>query len=60
MLKPFLSRVGTLTTRDIDIAILVLPSSNIFTKFRQGHPVRGTKQRRVMKMLQFSTNIFQQ
>jgi len=36
--------------------ILVLPASNIFTKFRRGHPLRGAKYRWGRKNLRFSTN----
>ena len=35
---------------------LVLPASNIFTKFRRGHPMRGAKYRWGIKISQFSTN----
>ena len=35
--------------------ILVLPASNIFTKFRRGHPLRGTKYRWSRKNSRFST-----
>jgi len=36
--------------------ILVLSASNIFTKFRRGHPLRGAKYRWGIKMSRFSTN----
>ena len=36
--------------------ILVLPASNIFTKFRRGHPLRGAKIQVGLKNLRFSTN----
>jgi len=36
--------------------ILVLPASNIFTKFRRGHPLRGAKYRWGRKNSRFSTN----
>ena len=36
--------------------ILVLPASNIFTKFRRGHPLRGDKYRSGIKMSRFSIN----
>jgi len=36
--------------------ILVLPASNIFTKIRRGHPMRGTKYRWGTKISRFSTN----
>jgi len=36
--------------------ILVLPASNIFTKFRRGHPCGGAKYRWGTKISRFSTN----
>jgi len=36
--------------------ILVLSASNIFTKFRRGHPLRGAKDRWSTKISRFSTN----
>ena len=36
--------------------ILVLPASNIFTKFRRGHPCSGAKDRWGIKISRFSTN----
>ena len=36
--------------------ILVLPASNIFTKFRRGHPLRGAKYSWGIKISRFSTN----
>ena len=36
--------------------ILVLPASNIFTKFRRGHPLRCAKYRWGIKISRFSTN----
>ena len=36
--------------------ILVLPASNIFTKFRRGHPCGGAKYRWGIKISRFSTN----
>ena len=36
--------------------ILVLQASNIFTKLRRGHPMRGAKYRWGIKILRFSTN----
>jgi len=36
--------------------ILVLPASNIFTKFRQGHPLGGAKYTWDIKISRFSTN----
>jgi len=36
--------------------ILVLPASNIFTKFRRGHPYGGAKYRWGIKISRFSTN----
>jgi len=36
--------------------ILVLPASNIFTKFWRGHPLQGAKYRCSIKILCFSTN----
>jgi len=36
--------------------ILVLSASNIFTKFRRGHPCGGAKYRRCIKISQFYTN----
>jgi len=36
--------------------ILVLPASNIFTKFRRGHPCGGAKYRCGIKISRFSTN----
>ena len=36
--------------------IIVLPASNIFTKFRRGHPCVGAKYRWCIKISQFSTN----
>jgi len=36
--------------------ILVLPASNIFTKFRRGHPLRGAKYRWGIQISRFSTN----
>ena len=36
--------------------ILVLPASNIFTKFRRSHPLRGAKYRWGRKNSRFSTN----
>ena len=36
--------------------IIVLPASNIFTKFRRGHPLRGAKYRWGRKNSRFSTN----
>jgi len=48
----YFSNAGFLWTR----IILVLPASNIFTKFRRGHPLRGAKYRWGLKKLWFSTN----
>jgi len=36
--------------------VLVLPASNIFTKFRRDHPLRGNKYRRGINISRFSTN----
>ena len=36
--------------------ILVLPASNIFTKFRRGHPCGGAKYRWGIEISRFSTN----
>ena len=36
--------------------ILVIPASNVFTKFRRGHPLRGAKYSWGRKISRFSTN----
>ena len=36
--------------------VLVLPASNIFTKFRRGQPYGGAKYRWGIKISRFSTN----